>query len=323
MRNSPAQMPVALVLDPRLRRNYDLERDLLAAHGIELRIPSGRASPDDVRRADVVLVHLGPVSDADVAAMTRVAGIVVYGVGVDAADSPAVRASGITVRSVPDYCIDEVSDHAIGLVLASERRIVSLDAATRAGEWAAAKASLRLRRLRGRSLGIVGVGRIGREIVRKAQVFGLRTLAHDPYAGSNPPPAVTLLSFDELVANSDILVLSVPLNNETRHLMDRRAFALMRPGSLLVNVARGPVVDEAALIEALDLGRPAFAALDVREQEPPPADDPLAKRNDVILTPHIGASSVEAAVSLSTQVAETAIGLVEAASSVVSPAPPA
>lgn len=314
---------VAVVLDPRLRRSYQLERDLLASHEIELRVPAGRASPEDLGLADVVLVHLGPVSGTDVAAMTRAAGIVVYGAGVDAADSPAVRASGIPVRSVPGYCVDEVSDHAIGLILASERRIVGLDAATRAGGWQAAKSALRIRRLRGRSLGIVGAGRIGREIARKAQTFGLTTVAYDPYVGSNVPPGVTFLPFDDLVAASDILVLSVPLNDQTRHLMDRRAFELMRPGSLLVNVARGPVVDEAALIEALDRGRPAFAALDVREQEPPPAADPLAQRNNVILTPHIGASSLEAAVSLSTQVAEIAIELVEAGRPVVSPGPPA
>ncbi len=301
-----------VVLDPRPSRSYAIESALFDSHGIGFLVPdSNRATPVELGGADVLLVHLGPIRPADVAAMTRARGVVIYAIGRDAADSPEVKESGLLVRSVPGYCIDEVSDHAIALLLASERQIVGLDIATREGKWLQAKSSLRLRRLRGRSLGIVGAGRIGKEVARKARAFGLQTLAFDPYLAPDSIDGLTMVPFEELLVLSDIVILTVPLTAETRHLMDERAFSRMRQGSLLVNVSRGGVVDEVALVAALDQGRPAFAALDVREDEPPILKDPLFKRRDVIFTPHIAASSVEAGASLSTQVAELAIEMIE------------
>jgi D-3-phosphoglycerate dehydrogenase len=167
--------------------------------------------------------------------------------------------------------------------------------------------------LRGKTLGIVGAGRIGRGVARRARGFGLRTIAADPFVEPGTDPELEILPLPEVLAQADALVLCAALTSESRHLIDRAALALVRPGMVLVNVARGGLVDESALAAALAEGRVGAAALDVRDPEPPrPASDPLAGFDNVILTPHMAATSQEAVEDLHRMAAEISLELLRA-----------
>jgi D-3-phosphoglycerate dehydrogenase len=195
---------------------------------------------------------------------------------------------------VPDYCTAEVADHALALILALNRRIVELDSALRQGAWI--KHSYHTRRilrgpvppLRELTLGLVGLGRIGRAIAERARPFGLRVVASDPYISPEvfQDYGATPLPLDDLLQQSDIVSLHCPLTPETRGLIGERALSLMKPSAVLVNTARGPVVDIPAVIAALQECRIAGAALDVTDPEPLPEDSPLYRLPNVILTPH-------------------------------------
>ena len=223
-------------------------------------------------------------------------------VGFDQVDIAAAAEQGIVVTHVPDYCTDEVSDHAMALLLALHRRIPWLNGAIMAGGWAQAPiyggdrpASFHAgevpgpsRQLRGQTLGIVGFGRIGRRVAEKARGFGLRLLAHDPYLPEDAGQSfeVTMTDLDQLLAESDLLTIHCFLNAETNGLFGTAQFARMKPTAVLVNTARGPIVDQGALVAALREGQIAAAALDVTEPEPPAADSPLLGLPNLLLTPH-------------------------------------
>lgn len=210
------------------------------------------------------------------------------GIGVDKVDVEAATAAGIWVTNVPDGSIHETSDHALALLLAAARRVVALDAAIRRGTWDTPGVAGRVRRLTGLRLGLVGFGRIARALTPKAAALGLEVWAHDPYQPAEGMAAagVKPAELDELLRAVDFVSLHAPLTPETRHLLDRDRIALMKPSAILVNVARGALVDEDALVEALETGRIAGAALDVFASEPLPASHPLAGRDDVVLTSH-------------------------------------
>jgi D-3-phosphoglycerate dehydrogenase len=233
----------------------------------------------------------------------------------DRVDADAASRAGIAVRNVPGYCTDEVADHALALLLAAWRRVPQLAARTREGDWDVHDdADLRaIRRLRGKTLGLVGAGRIGRAVAARARAFGMTTIADDPYvADAGPDLAVVPLA--TLLERSDALVLCALLTAETRGLIGRDALARVRPGLVLVNVARGGLVDEAALAEAMRDGRVAAAALDVRDPEPPvPGRDPLAGLPGLLVTPHIAASSQEAVRDLHEMAAAISLDLLRGA----------
>jgi D-3-phosphoglycerate dehydrogenase len=223
-------------------------------------------------------------------------------VGFDQVDIAAAAELGIVVTHVPDYCTDEVSDHAMSLLLALHRRVPWLNAAIMGGGWSSAPvyggdrpASFHAgevpgppRQLRGQTLGIVGFGRIGRIMAEKARGFGLNILAHDPYLPANAGATlgVTMTTLDTLLTESDLVTIHCLLNAETTGLIGAAQFARMKPHALLVNTARGPIVDQAALVDALRGGQIAAAALDVTEPEPPTADSPLLGLPNLLLTPH-------------------------------------
>ena len=200
------------------------------------------------------------------------------------------------VTNVPDYCVDEVSDHALGLLLAVTRRIVPLDRAVRDGVWDTAAVAGPVRRLRGRRLGIVGFGRLGRSFAAKAQALGLEVVAYDPNVadGDIEAAGVRSLSLDALIASSDIVSLHVPLTPQTRHLLDRQRIDSLPAGAVLLNTARGGLVDEDALAAALREGRLGGAGLDVFETEPPPRDHPLLGLPNVVVSSHSSHYSLEA-----------------------------
>ena len=205
---------------------------------------------------------------------------------------------------MPDYCLREVSDHALALLLALARKITLSNALVQSGRWEVPPI-VPLHRLEGRVLGLIGFGNIPRALAPKAQAFGLKVIAHDPYAKPEVLAAAGVegTSFADLLGRSDFISVHAPLSPATRGLVDVAAFAKMKRGAMLINTARGPLVDEAALIAALDSGHIGGAALDVVVTEPLAKDSPLLGRDNVILTPHTAFYSVEALEELQTKCA--------------------
>src|SRR6202049_1378360 len=259
------------------------------------------------RNADAVLVTYAKITAEMIGQMTRCRIIARFGIGVDNVDIPAATKAGIVVTRVPDYCIDEVSDHTLALLLALVRKIPSSNARTHAGRWEM-PAVVPIHRLRGSILGLVGFGRIPQLVAPKAKSFGLRVVTFDPFVPQTvlDQAGVERVEFDQLVRISDYISIHTPLLPETHHLFNADVFRKMKPGAVIVNTSRGPVVDETALAQALDAGQLAGAALDVLEKEPP-TGSPLFGRDNVILTPHTSFYSVEALEELQTKAAEEVV----------------
>ncbi len=288
-----------------------IEREIIEPAGLVLAAgPSAPGSAAEiealVRETDPssILTNWAPVSAAAIAWPTRLRHVGRLGVGLDNIDVAAATARGALVTNVPDYCVEEVSDHAVALLLAWARGLIGFDAAVKAGVWAPASASLR--RVRDLTVGIVGLGRIGRRTAEKLAAFGVRLVAHNrgPLAAGDLP--VTSMGLDDLLAASDVVIIHAPLNADSHHLFDAARIGRMRPGALLINVSRGPIVDNAALLAALERGHLSGAGLDVVEGEPspPPA---LAGRADVIITPHVAFSSAASLAELRRRAAQEAV----------------
>jgi D-3-phosphoglycerate dehydrogenase len=268
----------------------DVERAIVKAAGFDLVVGPGEAAPRET--IDRLVAETDPVAimtcwaqiSAEAIAMPRDLRIVArMGVGLDNIAVPAATARNAWVTNVPDYCVEEVSDHAIALMLAWLRGVVVLDREVKRGRWQPGGA--KVARFRELTVGLVGLGRIGRMTARKLAGFGCRVIASDPSPAA-PPAGVEMVSLDTLRAESDVIVLHVPLMDSTQHMVDDAFLAGCRKKPLLVNVSRGGLVDNDALVRALDGGRIAGAALDVVEGEPsPPAS--LVGRPDTIVTPHI------------------------------------
>ncbi len=244
--------------------------------------------------ADAVLIsiHSMPAeSIAGLAPSVRIIGR--SGIGLDAIDLEAARARGVAVFHTPDYCTTEVADHAAALILALWRRLFAADAVARR-DWPAWRSIGVIRPLSEATLGVAGCGRIGREVIRRMAPFGMRILAFDPWIDEPPAPAELVATFDEVLAASDVVTLHSPLTNDTRGMVGAAELARMRPGSFLVNVSRGGLVDEAALAEALSSGHLGGAAIDVLPTEPPPPDSPIFAAPNTIITPHTAWYSVAA-----------------------------
>jgi D-3-phosphoglycerate dehydrogenase len=295
--------------------SFDPEMEALGRRGVDLVVPGDELAADEaIRSADAVIVTGVRRLDAGrIATLERCAGILCYSIGMDKVDGQAAGAAGLAVRNVPDYCTDEVSDHALTLLLAAQRRLLPIATAAGRGEW-----PLRdrgpveaIRRLRGQTVGIAGAGRVGRLAARKTRSFGFRTIAYDPYVSDPGDPDLELVGLDDLLGRSDAIVICAALSPGAPPLISRAALAAVRPGLILVNVARGGHVDEHALAEALQDGRVGVAALDVRSNEPPASPDPLAGLPNVILTPHVAASSREAVEDLHRLAARYVLGLLE------------
>jgi D-3-phosphoglycerate dehydrogenase / 2-oxoglutarate reductase len=242
------------------------------------------------------------VSRAAIAASPSLAIVARLGVGLDNIDVSEATRRGIWVTNVPDYCVEEVSDHAVGMLLVWARGLVQFDRAAKRGEWQPATA--RLRRLSTLTCGLIGYGRIGRRTAQKLAGFGARLLASvaRPRAGGGLAEIVPL---EALLARSDAIIVHAPLTADTHHLLNRERFAGIKPGAFLINVSRGAIVDTQALLEALDRGQLSGAALDVLEHEP--ADAALAARADLIITPHVAFSSDASLAELRRRAAEEVV----------------
>jgi len=284
--------------------DVEIERRIFADAGIEVHQASCRTE-DDVLAAGTgaaaLLVQYAPVSARVLAGLPALRVVGRYGTGLDPIDLPAAAARGIGVVCVPDYSIQEVSDHAIALALALCRQVVTYSNAVRAGRWDL-RVGGRLRRLSTLRFGVIGLGRIGQAVARKAAALGFDVAGYDVVEPQDA--GVPLVGLEELLGTSDVVSLHLPLSAQTRHLIDASRLALMRPSAVLVNTSRGGVVDQAALGAAIARGRLAGAALDVLDPEPPCPADPLVLSDRVIITPHVAFYSEESLAELKRRAAE-------------------
>jgi D-3-phosphoglycerate dehydrogenase len=311
-------MSLVVVIDHGVHGDVALERTVLEPHGYE--VLDGRGVGHDVEQAfDVavesgaVAIVAGPIIRLDRPHLERLDGcraIVRYGVGLDNVDLAAAADLGIAVGNVPEYGHEEISNHAIALLLAIHRRLFQFDRSVRSG-GRDVPAPQTISRLSECTLGLVGLGRIGQRVARKAAAFDMPVIGYDPYLEEAEARAlgVELVSLDDLLRRADCVSLHVPLTGETRHMIDERALSMMRPLAGLINIGRGGLVDEDALGRALHDGRLAGAALDVTEIEPLPLDSPLLDAPNLILTPHVAWVSEAALLELRRRTAEVVVRL--------------
>ena len=252
-----------------------------------------------VRDADALIVQWAKINQTIIKSLNQCKVISRYGIGVDMIDLKAAGEAGIPVANVPDFCIDEVSTHTMAFLLALNRHLIEHHLLVKSGQWAGAPGG-QPARLEGQTLGIVGLGKIGRAVVQKAKGFNLKLLGFDPYLSTEAAAelGVELVDWETLLRRSDYVSLHSPLTAETRHMVNAQALSLMKPTAYLINLSRGPVVDQTALYQALVNGQIAGAALDVLEKEPPMADDPLIGMPNVLFTPHSSSLSATSFVQL-------------------------
>jgi len=305
---------------------YAMERELLAAAGGTLEV-GGCVTQDEIieraGEAEVLWLAWKPTIDARVlAALPTVRLAIRWGVGFEQIDTRAATELGVAVANAPTYGTDDVAETAAALLLSTVRRVAEHHARMRQGEWPA-PAPGSVHRLRGRTLGLLGAGRIGSAMGRIMSGLGMRVLAHD---ATRPGDAIRgdgfePVTLDTLLAESDVVSVHVPYMPATHHLVDAVFLARCRPGVVLVNTARGKVVDTDALIGALESGHVAGAGLDVFETEPLPADAPIRRAPNVVLTPHVAGYSVEAFEDLRREMCRSTIDFMTTgwASTVVNP----
>lgn len=261
-----------------------------------------------VSKADALMVALEEVRAHLIDRMERCRIISRLGTGLDTIDIEAATQRGILVTYVPDYSIDEVSTHAITLLLAQARRLPALLNLTRQGRWNGSAVGP-IQRLKDQTLGVVGFGRIGQAAAAKGRGLGLEVIVHDPYLENQVIEAAGFraVAWETLLRDSDYISLHTPLTETTRHLINAEALALMKPAAYLINTARGPLIDEDALLKAVQAGQIAGAALDVLAAEPPPADHPLLHEEKIIVTPHFAFYSEAARYDLRMRGAEEVV----------------
>ena len=293
--------------------NLDPATAVVSRIGGQLQLAS-EPTPEAIMRiardADAVLVTYAKITGDMIRQMTKCRIISRFGIGVDNVDIAEATKARIVVTKVPDYCIDEVSDHTMALLLAVVRKIPFINAQVHGGTWKM-PAVVPIHRLRGSVLGLVGFGRIPQLVAPKAQSFGIKVIAYDPFVPKEvfAGAGVEGVDFQTLLKTSDYVSIHSPLLPETRNLFNAEAFKQMKRNAYLVNTARGPIIDEAALAAALDAGQIAGAALDVMAQEPPGPVSPLFGRDNVVITPHTSFYSEESLVELQTKAAEEVVAV--------------
>ncbi len=276
--------------------NLDVEQAILSAAGFELRSGNDKLVPalqSLVAEADAVITQFAPINADVIGAMQRAKVIVRYGIGYDNVDVKAARERGIPVCNIPDYCIDEVADHTLAFILGVTRQVVPNTLHVRDGKWGLVPALDQLRTLRDQTVGVVGFGRIGREVAARLGPFKCRRLVHDAFVPADAVRAAGCepVTLDELLAQSDIVSLHCPSTPQTKKLLNADSLGRMKRGSVVVNLARGDLIDTAALVAALQSGQIASAAIDVCDPEPIPADSPLRSLPNVIVASHIASAS--------------------------------
>lgn len=280
--------------------NLDIEESILRPLGHEIaawkeKRPATQL-PELVADADAVITQFAAVTSEVIASMNRAKVIVRYGIGVDNVDLDAAKARGIPVCNVPDYCIDEVADHTLAFILATTRHVVTNCVRIRDGKWGLAIPLDLMRSLRDLTVGVVGFGRIGREVVARLKAFKSAVLVHDPVVAAREIESAGCkpVALCELLSQSDVITLHCPSTAQTRGMINRDSLATTKRGVILINLARGDLVDSCALTEALQSGQVSSAALDVFTPEPIPADHAILKMDNVIVSSHIASCSLPA-----------------------------
>lgn len=296
-------MPKKVLITDYVWPSVEPERAVLAQGGVKLVVAPDGNEETLIRLAkdvDGILTCFSKVTDKVVRAAGKCVAISRYGVGVDNIAVDTATELGIIVTYVPDYCIDEVSDHVMALLLAWNRRVVLFDRATKTNGWGSEGLGMRIMRLRGKKLGIVGFGRIGRSVCRKALAFGLEVLAFDPFLPTNAASqhGARMVELSELLNVADFITLHSPLTPETTSMIGEAELRQMKTETFLINAARGPLIDENALYNALTSGQIAGAGLDVLVDLNPPQNHRLIQLPNVIITPHTAFFSQEAVLEL-------------------------
>jgi len=259
--------------------------------------------------ADGIINQYAPITKSVIDSLKKCKVIVRYGVGIDNIDIKAANEHKIMVANVPDFCIDEVSTHAMALILACARGIILLDRKIKKKKWDFTLAKP-LFRTQGKILGLFGLGNIARAVAKKASGFGFKIIAYDPYI-SKVEHGIELVEFSKLLSDSDFLSIHVPLTTETRHYFGENELKKMKKTAYLINTARGPIVNEKALYKALENKWIAGAALDVMEKEPPDWNSSLLQLDNLIITPHTAFYSEESYIELKTKVAQTVLSVLK------------
>jgi D-3-phosphoglycerate dehydrogenase len=273
--------------------------------GAELILAQVREEEDLIRackEADGLLNQYSLLTRRVLENLPKCKAVARYGVGVDSIDLRAATDLGIVVANVPDYCMDEVANQTIAMLLALMRKVTFFDQKVKSGQWDF-RQGRPIHRLKGRTMGLVGSGRIGLEVAKRLAAFGVNVIAFDPYI-KKAPEGVELKDLDIVLKESNFISIHCPLNDSTRHLIGKREFKKMEKKPFLINISRGPIVDEKALIQALKEGLISGAGIDVLEKEPPDSQNPLLKMDNVILSPHIGYYSEESISELKRRTAE-------------------
>ena len=280
--------------------NLDVEEGILCPQGHQIAAWKEKHSALQLSElladADAVITQFAPLTADVLQSMQRARVILRYGIGVDNVDLLAAKARGIPVCNVPDYCIDEVADQTLAFMLATTRQVLSNCHAVREGRWGLATPLEQMRTLRDLTVGLVGFGRIGREVAARLQPFHCRVLVHDPAVtdAAVQKSGCHSARMDQLFAESDLISLHCPSMPQTRGMINRDSLSAMKQGAILINVARGDLIDSDALCEALLRKHLSAAALDVFTPEPIPSDHPLLQMENVIFASHIASCSVRA-----------------------------
>ncbi|MFZ4397045.1 MAG: C-terminal binding protein [Kiritimatiellia bacterium] len=287
----------------------DIEKAILEPQGFALEAQKSGKDPVAlaalVKDADAVITQFAPVNAEIIKAMTKCRVIVRYGIGVDNVDLKAAAAKGIPVCNVPDYCIDEVADHTLALILAATRQIVPCNNVIKSGQWKLPVPLTALHGLKYMTVGLVAFGRIGREVAARLKPFKCRILVFDPVVPAADVKAAGCESatLDDVLAQSDLLSLHCPSTEKTKYMINAATIAKMKKGAILVNASRGTLVETQALVAALQSGQLSAAAMDVTDPEPPGADHPLLKLDNVVITPHDASATPQAVKKLRTDAA--------------------
>jgi len=307
-------LPFVAVTDSPAEENLSIERQVLSGMRVEAVVWHDQPSLiEGIQNADAIMCMHAPLNSEVIHSLERCKVIARFGTGLDNIDVQAAEKKGIPVMAVTDYCTEEVANHTMALILAWNRKIIDYQSFVFAKRWNERKQTTGnwgcgpLSRISTKTLGLLGLGRIGRAVAQRAVAFGLTVLAHDAYAPFASIPGVEMVGREELLARSDFLSLHVPLSSETKHLINRETINWMKPSAVLINVARGGLVNESDLAEALRSGRLAGALLDVYEHEPLLPEHPLRDLSNVILTPHVAFYSEESLQALRRLTAESVL----------------
>jgi len=290
----------------------DPERAVLEAAGAKVIVaPDGDEDTliNLAKDVDAIMTCFAKVTEKVIRSAEKCVAIGRFGVGTDNIDVATATELGIPVTYVPDYCVDEVSDHVLAMLHTWNRKIALFDQSVKSEGWGHLGLTMRIKRLRGKTIGIVGFGRIGQAVAEKASVFGLKILASDPVTPKEIVESYggQLVAFEELLEQSDFVSLHAPLTPATEKLIGPREFDLMKYDSFLINAARGPLIDESALYDALSNGKIGGAGLDVMVENEPPKDHPLMQLENILITPHTAFFSQESTLELEERAASEVV----------------